>query len=517
MLLNDLDVIMLWKSPSMPFSKALTGEVCPCVSHITVRVISLTDNDAEAAPVGLHLPRFIYSEPKTSAPAPPILEPSEDAHSQGFPFSALFQSSSASPGLSILRPSPRPNLNSSQSSAASFIGYSWGPTIGAFPEEIPSTNSLRTSLHSHGLSTPRTIIRSPLRFHQTLAPTNHATNLDVPLPMLLGQDYLPPGPGCYSTPLKPYTISPHATLPRTSTVHRTAPRRGVSDREAMKQLVDCVGMSARKKVLESGRKPKILNIFSSKVGKKDTTRKELRFDELARPIPGPDYINSTSLKERSRSHSRTNSTSRSLSRMVIGQADPSSLRDEPDNHENSFASPDTSSDANAYSSAETTDSEGAPPSPSPSPRPGSALSTMSMTTISRRSATPTASGFLGSTRRRATSASVSRTFQPLLSGDGSVTATTALTGAPPMATTGLLKAPPTSTAEFFTDSHPDVQSAPENIHTNVDVVDSYHLARLERTTSNNQLIELGERHGKIMRDIRHLEHRLDQFLSFVEN
>jgi len=284
----------------------------------------------------------------------------------------------------------------------------------------------------------------------------------------------------------------------------------------MKQLVDCVGMSARKKVLESGRKPNILNIFSSKVGKKDMTRKELRFDELARPIPGLDYTNSTSLKERSRSrsHSRTNSTSRSLSRMVIGQAEPSNLRDESNDHENSFALPDNNADVNAYSSAETTDSEGAPPSPSPSPRPGSALSTMSMTTFSRQSATPTASGFLGSTRRRATSASVSRLieiFQPPPLGDGSVTPTTASTA---MATSGLLKVPPTSTKEVFADS------LPEYIYTNVDVVDSHHFAgdnRAEHITSDDQLDELGERHGKIMRDIRHLERRLDQFLSFVEN
>jgi hypothetical protein len=94
----------------------------------------------------------------------------------------------------------------------------------------------------------------------------------VPLPLLPAQNYLLLRPSCYSTPLKPYSMSPHATLPQTSTIRRTAPRRGVPDREAMKQqLVDCVGMSARKKVLESGRKPKILNIFSSKSGRRENS------------------------------------------------------------------------------------------------------------------------------------------------------------------------------------------------------------------------------------------------------
>ena len=60
----------------------------------------------------------------------------------------------------------------------------------------------------------------------------------------------------------------------------------------MKQLVDCIGMSARKKVLESGRKPGVVGVWSlggkSGVGK-SSLKKELRFDPLATPIPRPDY------------------------------------------------------------------------------------------------------------------------------------------------------------------------------------------------------------------------------------
>ena len=60
----------------------------------------------------------------------------------------------------------------------------------------------------------------------------------------------------YATPVRGAMQTPFHL---TSTARRTGPRRPVSDREAMKQLVDCVGMSARKRVLESGRKPRQLD------------------------------------------------------------------------------------------------------------------------------------------------------------------------------------------------------------------------------------------------------------------
>lgn len=460
---------------------------------ISFEIFGVADNNAEAAPVGLHLPQFIYSEPKApNAPLAPISDQSEDTHSQGFPFSALFQSSSASPGLST-NSGPNPKQSHSfRSSPTSFIGFSWGPTIDAFSEEIPFANSLRTSLHCNGHSTPRIIVRSPRNFHQTATLTYHNTvNLDIPVLM-----HPLPESGGFSTPLKAYSISPH-TLPRTSTIRRTAPRRGVSDREAMKQLVDCVGMSARKRVLESGRKPTILGYFSSKSGTKMGTKKELRFDEFSRPIPLPDFRSSASMKERSRTHSRTNSSSHSFSRLILRDSQPSNLHDESDIHGRSASD----ADANAYSSAETTDSEvGAPPSPSPSPRPGSAMSTMS---ISRRSA----SAFLVPTHRRAVSTSASRlsaTFLHPSFGDGNMTATTASTPAATMATSsGLLSVPLTSTSK---DAFPNVDT---NTHEGSNQLDDW----IANVTTDDQLNELEERHGKIMRDIRHLENKLDQFLS----
>jgi len=106
----------------------------------------------------------------------------------------------------------------------------------------------------------------------------------------------------------------------------------------MKQLVECIGMSARKKVLASGRKPRLLQSFSRSLS--NTVRKELRFG--LQPII-------------------TNKTydSDDFPPVVV---------------------------ASASDGADETESDG-PPSPSPSPRPGSAMSI-----FSRRSVTPTISG-----------------------------------------------------------------------------------------------------------------------------
>ena len=134
-----------------------------------------------------------------------------------------------------------------------------------------------------------------------------------------------------STPMRtPFTFPRSSVRKPGSTV-----KRAVSDREAMKQLVDCVGLSARNKVLESGRKPRVLTLASLGVG--PSLKKELRFDYAVEPIR--DRVS------------------------AVGQYSPE--------NESDF-----------------TESEGPP---SPSPRPGSAMSA-----LSRRSATPTFSQRLGS-------------------------------------------------------------------------------------------------------------------------
>ncbi|KAF5310174.1 hypothetical protein D9619_010214 [Psilocybe cf. subviscida] len=452
----------------------------------------------QPAPADLHLPQFVYNEPKDSPPGGDNRgnHENDDSLSQGFAFSVFFQQSSyaASGGISVLRPSPGPgaedtptnatgdgilssnilsiSIANKSDSAASFIGFSWGPPIDAFPEEgtgdlpgdtsqelveqILNKSTLNRSAAPAQNFTPRPLMRTPLPAWTQQRGTplpQHNRSLSVPAaaawgrtPLrgifthLGGAQTINGFPHTYSTPMRPYALSPSAfgTLQRTGgTVRRTVGKRPVSDREAMKQLVDCVGMSARKKVLESGRKPRILEVFSVKrrgapalgnlsrtsiaeaaggvTGEKPkvgaagtrggsgtgpgmTSKKELRFDRFATPIPAPDY-------------SGASSTARSQSLaagagLTIG--DDSSIYYHPSRE--LAVPPGTSQQvATAFgpsgetdTETEATDSEfgGAdpPPSPSPSPRPGSAMSMMSMTMMSRRSGsqTPTISGHFGS-------------------------------------------------------------------------------------------------------------------------
>ncbi|KAH9476305.1 Serine/threonine-protein kinase MRCK gamma [Psilocybe cubensis] len=431
--------------------------VMEITDHPLFNGVNWTTLSTVPAPADLHLPQFTYASPEQPAQPDeiPMNEPYEESASlsQGFAFSAFFQpSSNISPGLSVLRPSPgstSKHLNTplavstegASNSATSFIGFSWGPNRDAFPDETPAATSvLYTSQSSETQPTPRPLIRTPLRpqqVHQTPGPFNHTHNtLSVP-PTWGPGTFSTPGPfHAFSTPVKAYAVSPYATLPRTSTIRRTAPRRNVSDREAMKQLVDCVGMSARKKVLESGRKPKVLNIFGSKganSGRRrsgsmtgtmskgtDGTRKELRFDRFTTPIPRPDYSGVSSIGR--------SAVIPELKFIIDEHHDASDV---------SYPYPPQqiyNEDTDQYVSSETSDSEGGgPPSPSPSPRPGSAMSMMSM---SRRSATPTVSGCFSSTgmlsRKRSMSGS---NLVPLA--DRSVTATTTTTSS------GLLSIPST--------------------------------------------------------------------------
>ena len=333
-------------------------------------------------------------------------------------------------------------------------------------------------------STPRPIIRTPLR--QTPLSTNiNNTHQTLSVPRTWGPGTLTaPGLGllhAYTTPVKPYALShsPYATLPRTrtGTIRRTAPRRDVSDREAMKQLVDCVGMSARKKVLESGRKPKLLgargpNGTGGTSGRKSggdgtgTLKKELRFDKITTPIPGPDYSAASSARSASRSRSR----SRSLS--DFKPANFSNTHDESDIYapQEVYSNFHQFDDASSTSSSDVGD---APPSPSPSPRPGSAMSMMSMTMMSRRSGsmTPTVSGYLsgGNGTGRLRSGSASGLL--LVPGDRSVTTTMTATAT---SSTGPLLGTPTFSGARGTGKHEKdvIQLAQAPSSRRIDVVGS---------------------------------------------
>ncbi|KAJ7444570.1 kinase-like domain-containing protein [Mycena galericulata] len=286
------------------------------LDHPAFVEVNWTTLTSESPPPSLHLPQFTYAEPTL----PPT---GDDSHSQGFAFSALFQSSPvSSSGTSVLhstanatplRGSPSLSLDDA------FIGFSWGPPPDAFPQAPGSPSHV-------GTSTPR-----PARLLVPLATPNLNARL---------HPTLTPGVHSYPfmTPIRRGTGPMHQTLPRGASTVR---RRAVSDREAMKQLADCVGMSARKKVLESGRKPRVLASFSSH------SQKALpSFSSQAqKPVPPavgvPDFA----------------SSSQGRLRPVIAIPTPSEGTE--------------------------SESEG-PPSPSPTPRPGSAMS--------RRSGTPTITG-----------------------------------------------------------------------------------------------------------------------------
>ena len=330
--------------------------------HVSLKVprnlAGANDLTSVQAPSDLHLPQFTYTDPPLAAGQPQF--ETDSSLSQGFAFSALFQSSSVaasvSPGISLLQRSVAEAASSPD--RASFIGFSWGPPIDAFNNVNDQATSYQTPTINHGATNPT---RMPLfrANHSTLlrAGTLHSSPI--------------PDPHHFSTPTRYSDLNLFGTLPRPSTVRRSAPRRSVSDREAMKQLVDCVGMSARKKVLESGRKPRILASFSRSGS---LSRKELRF--VSSPIPLPDYAAPSPIVNPSERRQRSGSLGGLRVDIPVSGATDVSATD--------------------------TESEGPP---SPSPRPGSAMS--------RTSGTPTISSIIS--RPGSTSLLLNGTSSMLLS------------------------------------------------------------------------------------------------------
>lgn len=222
------------------------------------------------APLGLHVPQFTYADANIQD------DSAEQNDSRPFAFSELFQSSvGSSPAISILRDvaTPRPSVDDT---TAAFIGFSWGPAIDAFPDVAPPValpaqmTPARNRLSPAGLCTA-----APFLLSTPVTNTLH-----------------------FSTPMRPANQTPFQTLSRNSTARRATIRRPVSDREAMKQLVNCVGMSARKRVMESGRKPRILSSLS--LNRTNSFKKELRFhqtpdDPAQMPLSGTDTEEDTDM------------------------------------------------------------------------------------------------------------------------------------------------------------------------------------------------------------------------------
>lgn len=200
-------------------------------------------------PIGVHVPQFTYSVP--TADTPRVTQ--ERSQSQAFAFSAFFQQSSDS---SLVIPTFRSNSHIMQPAGCAvtntaFSGFSWGPSRDAFSPSGKSTTSLLDHI------TPPRALQS------------------VCISSARQQNPQPTYFNAFATPTRPDSLSIRHTHPRPSAICRSAARRAVSDREAMKQLVDCIGMSAQKKVLASGRKLKVLDSFNRSIP--NAINKDLRF------------------------------------------------------------------------------------------------------------------------------------------------------------------------------------------------------------------------------------------------
>ncbi|KAN0141575.1 kinase-like protein [Lactarius tabidus] len=328
-----LKIVDFRKSLAFPINTSVSIELCDLLTHFltdaetrlgrhgTMEIMQHPFFDgtiwetlhSEQHPPALHLPLFTYNEDLSGAPAPRLPDPvhvqeASSTASAPFAFSAFFQpSEEGTPAaLSALRTSSNSILR--EESESFFIGFSWGPTAAAFPDgplTIP----------------PPTPLPLPARVPVPQTPLELASSNELKTPMRR-----------IGTSARP------STLRRT----RTAPRRAVSDREAMRQLVDCIGLSARKKVLESGRTPR------SALALTRTRTKSLRFATQA-PLDFTATITGDS------------GTLSSALALALAASDD-------DDEESEGASACTSD---------------APPSPSPSPgpRPGSAMSRRSTTPV----------------------------------------------------------------------------------------------------------------------------------------
>jgi len=320
-------------------------------------------------PQDLHLPEFNYDVPLTGhlipqdSPDPVARPPPLDESDTSLPFalSGLRQLSSPN-SLTVSSMNMTPTSRFTQSvagnagqTASSFIGFTWGPAVDSFDPKKDSPTPTKVALHNHFMvpATPRgsteKVFATPVRGNPTTTP-----------------------------------------FTRPSTVRRsTAPRRVISDREAMKELVNLVGMSARKRVIESGHKPKIL--IGVPIGERSSRRtsngtiKELRFDMTPTVVPLDEKV-----KHWKRASSSSLSYTGSMASLDASEPTWSQMPPQP-NSTITGTSPRLEEaeaeghfcGADEYDETET-ETEEIPASPTPGPRPGSAMSMMS-----RRSQTPT--------------------------------------------------------------------------------------------------------------------------------
>ena len=435
-------------------------------------------------PHDLHLPEFNYEVPLAGhlipqdSPDPVARPPPLDDSDTSLPFalSALRQLSSPnSLAVSSMHMTPASKFAQSVTrnagqAASSFIGFTWGPALDTFDPKF-------------GSPTPKKIA-----FHNLLDTTENQAlhnRLMVPATPRGSSDRV------FATPVRgDPTATPFA---RPSTVRRsTAPRRVVSDREAMKELVNLVGMSARKRVIESGRKPRILAGMS--IGERSSRRtssgtiKELRFDMTPTVVPPDDKA-----KQRRRALSASLSYTGSMASADASSrmSDPTWSRIPPQPNPTamgaSFGSGVEEEEAEDYFDGADEDEETEteiPASPTPCPRPGSAMSMMS-----RRSQTPTVTMSFGTLPSSGSLNAGSGTVQRRSSGS--------YLAVPSVYPEPMLPVPtPTSLTV----------NAPDPGHVRARSVES----KEEDSMSDEVFDGLGRRHVKLVEDISGIHKRLSE-------
>ncbi|GJJ14010.1 hypothetical protein Clacol_008267 [Clathrus columnatus] len=282
-------------------------------------------------PDRLHVPQFTYSVTATERLGnngeDQGYDESSEQYTQPFQFSVLFQSSQTIPGASFLQNTPLPSKNNNNlTSVNAFIGFSWGPRLSVFTTATTTAHSVpdlrsQTILHREPvLLTPRP--PSVIRSRSAFVPPTQTTSQPFITP--IRRTSLPFSQGGYGNV---------TTLQRTTfqgTGQSTKEIRPLSDREAMQQLVDCVGMSAHKKVLASGKKPRFLQTLGSQKGSKGA---RLLFNPLAAMTntnintntPSDGYASGASSETESQPASPTPRPSSALSRNGWGGRSTPSL------------------------------------------------------------------------------------------------------------------------------------------------------------------------------------------------
>ncbi|KAG9035725.1 hypothetical protein FRB95_010790 [Tulasnella sp. JGI-2019a] len=192
----------------------------------------------QPAPADLVIPDFSYAAVK---PKPFVdFDLGDDKSDLGHHFSAFFQSSIGMSMMTSVAPTPASKQPQAQR-APSFAGFTWGPPVDAFS---------RTILQAPSAMNGGSIQISASPFHPSISALKRPG---------LGRQHRMSDPNVaastFFTPVRPSMAHYPTTIPRTGTGRRVRP---VSDREALRQMLVHVGMSVRKKVLESGKKPRNL-------------------------------------------------------------------------------------------------------------------------------------------------------------------------------------------------------------------------------------------------------------------